>query len=95
MYFKIILLLIAAFIVIVFASSNMAPVMVSFLSIQAELPLVFVILLSVILGVLIGGVITIINNLNYTREIKTLSRKIAEQEEDLQAIRQFQIEEKQ
>ena len=94
MYFKIILLLIAAFIVIVFASSNMTPAMVSFLTWQAELPLVFVILLSVILGVLIGGIITIINNLNYTREIKNLSRKIAEQEEDLQAIRQFQIEEK-
>ena len=93
MYFKIILLLVAAFIVIVFASNNMAQVSVSFLSWSAALPLVFVILISIIVGVLIGGVITIINNLNFTREIKTLSRKIAEQEEDLQAIRQFQIEE--
>ena len=69
--------LLFALVTAVFAVINVEPVLVDFLFIRTETPLILVIVVSALLGGLMVGLFGIVRQFRMQRRIKTLEKKLA------------------
>ncbi|MCJ1908718.1 LapA family protein [Planococcus ruber] len=84
--------LLFAVIIAIFATVNVDPVPVNYVFGEAEWPLILVILASALLGFLLSGVVGIIRTFTLQRKVKSLQKEIAVKE-SLIATQQNEIAE--
>ena len=92
MRFALILSLLVAILAVVFAFQNPAQVDVQFLTFRSvPVPLALVIIVSLLVGVLLGSLFSVPNRLRARGRIKTLERRLAEGETPVVVERQTRV----
>ena len=89
MRWKILLAMVFAVLVALFTILNSAKVQINFLFVSAQMNLVFVILISVLLGMMLMALLWSAQTWKLRRTSKSLQREIGQLEEQLEACRQM------
>ncbi len=87
MRFYLVLALIISIVAVIFALQNAVPVTIAFMIWQFEGSLALVLLLTLVLGSLLGVSVSMPSSIRKSREVSSLKKKIAELENTLQGER--------
>lgn len=87
---RVIVMLLFALLVAVFAVMNIQPVVIDFFFDKAEIPLIFVIIVSILVGALFMFILSSMKQMTLKKQLKTLEKENTQLKQDLEQI----IEEK-
>ncbi|MBI5207706.1 MAG: LapA family protein [Candidatus Firestonebacteria bacterium] len=91
MQWKFILIMLLILLFVAFAGQNWEIVHIKFFIYSFEISLAFLIICSILIGFIMGIIISTIKQLELSKKIKNLNKRIEKQNEELKALRYFQI----
>ena len=85
---RVIILLIFSLLVAIFAVMNIQPVSIDFFLGKTEVPLIFVLIVSILTGALFMFILSSMKQLQLTRKIKSLDKENAQLKQELEKLKQ-------